>query len=294
MACTCVCTCGFLGKRNNKKFWNEKYIYSAIGALADAGFDVRYTRLVKADRQAAGEVIARATGRVVSPRALYNATIRAGIPWRDAVEKAGYSNARSKIKKRNFWNKELIVRCIKELKREGHALHTKGVRWDRSPEKSQVLFRITGESITGQGLFKTGQKLFGNWRSCLIAAGINPRDARFIRPKRAKDRYAHLPIRFEGAEVNGKRKAIGLLGFAPQDPEERVIISSQIARISPFLEALRKEDRALMKAVISTLLSNNEAENLESAIQAAGFRNNKSKLERARYLFTQLKAEVAK
>lgn len=288
MPCTCPCTCGYDNEHRGNKFWNEKTINSALNALVKAKIDVRYARFMETDKAMISGLVAGATGRELGPRALYNATIRSGISWRKALEKAGYSNSEKGVKSKNFWNRNLVIQCIKELRKEGHSLHTTGIRWDKSTAKNQLLFRAANEPITGQALFLAGQKFFGSWRNCLIAAGVDPKNVRLRRARRAKDRYAHLPLRFEITEVNGKQKTVGLLGFTKPNPEEEIIVSSQVDRIKRFLNKLKKEDGQLLKSLIRTLLNNSEADDVETAIRSATLKVDKAK--RARFLFSQLKS----
>lgn len=248
---------------------------------------------MKANELFVSRILAEAVGRPARPLTLYKAAIRSNYCWRELVSAAGYKDARRRIKQKGFWTKALVIRCIRELKCNGHALHTKGVRWDNSSAKRDILFHLTGEAVSGDGLYKTGTKLFGSWRRCLTEAGLDPRQERFNRPKRAKNKYAHLPIRFEAGEVNGKWKSVGLLGFAPQDPEEILTSSIQVAEIESFVGRLAKDDRLIVTSILTTLLTNSAVDDLDTAIEkstsACDFGNQR---EYARSLFDSLRKHL--
>ncbi|MBX9766528.1 MAG: hypothetical protein K2X47_04585 [Bdellovibrionales bacterium] len=327
MHCRCICTCGFRKPRivkekeiDRRKFWTEELLIAALKALISEGIDIRYRHFVSADSKVVRKITLKAIGRKVTARSIYNQSQRMRMSWRDLAQRAGLSDVETVIKKRGFWTRDLVVESVQSLHSAGFDLNTKAIRWDLSTGKAKLLRNLTGENVTGHGLYKTGIKLFGSWNSCLVAAGIDPKNARFqrrrqslwdknmiirvirelyvagfalntknirwdiceektallkkitgrktsgyglyrtgeklfgswansisaagldpkkikfVRPKTAKSRYAHLPIHYEDVPIDGGIRTVGFLGFAPETPEERLVSITRLEKVKSFVQ----------------------------------------------------------
>jgi hypothetical protein len=72
-----------------------------------------------------------------------------------------------------FWTKDLIIKCIKHLRQDGHPLTVFSIWRDRSRRTRKKLFEVTGKATTGSALHDASRRYFGSWDNALLNSGIS-------------------------------------------------------------------------------------------------------------------------
>lgn len=72
-----------------------------------------------------------------------------------------------------FWNRDLIIECIKKLHLDGHPLTVTSIWRDRSRRTTRLIQELTGRRTSGTSLHEAGRRFFCSWDRALVAAGID-------------------------------------------------------------------------------------------------------------------------
>lgn len=123
-----------------KRVWDKPRILKTIKEYHAKGKDLSYNRMTRTKQS------------LVSAAAYHFGS------YRSAVEKAGISYAQ--VTRRPRWTKPIIIRLIKQAKRDGEDLY-----WSAVSQRGDELGRAAFASLQ--------ERLFGSWDRALHAAGLD-------------------------------------------------------------------------------------------------------------------------
>lgn len=275
MGCTCKCTCGWVQNKSRlrsdrRKVWSEEKFLDALRKLNAAGIRLNALAIERDRSKKTKEVLSEHLGYAILPRTLYDASRRHRLDWAKLCDKAGVVT--SSFKRNEKWSHEKVLAVIKQLFDAGYDVNCKAMRFDKSADRKAFILKVSGEAVTGSGVYKRGCLRFGSWDATLIAAGLNPKNIKNRRVRRSKSRFAHLPIRFEMEETDAGFRSVGYVGFEPKVPDEELEMKTLIKGLNSLVKALPLERRRIAKQVIDTLLNDSTVDTLDDAIETAAKR----------------------